>query len=288
MAQSEADSEVVLLTGATSGIGNIAARRLAKRGLSVIGVGRDEQAGQQLEDTATDLDGTIEFHRVDLSRFSDVRGLAETVRTSHGQLDVLVNNAGLSAGDWNKTPAGIELTMAVNHLAPYLLTHELIDLIIDSNGRIVTTASEAHRRGSLNDNDLWFEEAYDALDAYASSKLANIAFTLELAKRLPDGPVANCFHPGFIPSTDLFREAPRHIRLTINLASVVPFVGEDEEEGARRLLTLATAPEYGRKSGQYIGGDGPMSPDHQATDADTRRRLWQASAEVLGIDPDWP
>ncbi len=288
MAPADPADNVVLLTGATSGIGRIAAERFADRGWTVIGVGRNEAAGTSLEAFGETSPGSIDFHRIDLSHVDEVRALAEAVSSSYDRLDVLANNAGLSAGDWNKTPDGIELTMAVNHLAPYLLTHELIDELIETEGRIVTTASEAHRRSSFEGDDLWFEESFDSLEAYARSKLANISFTLELAGRLPAGPVANCFHPGFIPDTGLFRDAPVHIRLPVNLAAKAPFVGSQPADGAQRLLKLATAPAYGQRSGQYVTDAGASSPDSLATDESIREHIWGASAAILDIDPNWP
>lgn len=288
MATAEPTDGVVLLTGATSGIGRIAAERFADRGWTVIGVGRDETAGERLEDLGATTPGTIDFHRVDLSHVDAVRSLADTVTSAYDRLDVLANNAGLSAGDWNKTPDGIELTMAVNHLAPYLLTHELIEALIATEGRIVTTASEFHRRSSFEGDDLWFEESFDSLEAYARSKLANIAFTIELATRLPAGPVANCFHPGFIPDTELFRDAALYVRLPVNLAAKLPFVGSKPADGADRLLQLATSPAYGERNGQYVTDAGASPPDSLATDESIRAQIWEESAEILDIDPNWP
>lgn len=288
MASLDQIDRVVLLTGATSGVGRVAAQQFATDGWTVIAVGRDAQAGSTLEREAEDFPGSIRFLRTDLSQSSSVRRLADQVRAEYDRLDVLANNAGLSTGDWKKTPSGVELTMSVNHLAPFLLTYELIDLLIDADGRIITTASEFHRRGSLDVADLWFEESFDSLDAYARSKLANIVFTFELAQRLPDGTVAHCFHPGFVPTTGLFRDAQLHVRMAIQLAAKVPGIGTSEEAGASRLLELATHREYGRQNGVYLGGDGPMTPDQQASDPDIRSRLWEESAAVLGIDPNWP
>ncbi|MFC6905876.1 SDR family oxidoreductase [Halalkalicoccus tibetensis] len=291
MERTDSDDPTVLLTGGTSGIGAIAARTLAERGATVAVVGRDEDKGTRLADELTgSTGGTVRFHRADLATQDAVRRLAEEVTATYDRLDVLVHNAGLSRQDHTITDDGIELTFAVNHLAPYLLTHELMDPLRATPGaRVVVTASGVHRRGELALDDVRLEDGYEPLDAYARSKLANVAFTLELADRL-DGEdiVANCFHPGFVPSTALFRDASLRTRLFTRIAAVVPGIGTTPETGADRLVELATAPEYGRRSGGYVGSDGPEEPAPAATDPDRRERLWNVSADLVGIDPDWP
>ncbi|KYH25048.1 short chain dehydrogenase [Halalkalicoccus paucihalophilus] len=287
-----ADDLVVLLTGATSGIGTVAARRLARMGATVGIVGRDEARGNRLaEEVTASTPGTVRFHRADLATQHAVRRLASEVTSTYDRLDVLVHNAGLSTRDRTITDDGIELTLAVNHLAPYLLTHELMDsLRASAPARVVVTASGIHTRGELAFDDLKMEREYSALDAYARSKLANVAFTLELADRLGDDAdiVANCFHPGFVPSTGLFRDAQLRVRLFVRLAAAVPGIGTTPEAGADRLVDLATAPEYGHRSGRYVGTDGPEAPAPAATDPDVREELWRISADLVGIDPEWP
>lgn len=287
------DGAVVLLTGGTSGIGRVAARRLAERGATVAVVGRSRDRGEQLADeTATDDPGEIRFHRVDLSTQSAVRRLAEEIRETYDRLDVLAHNAGLAARTRTETDDGIERTLAVNHLAPYLLTHELLGLLQESRpSRIVVTASGIHRRATLDFDDLQFERGYDSMDAYARSKLANVAFTVELADRLAEQPAdvtANCFHPGFVPSTNLFRDTPLWMRLGLRALAVVPGVATSTEEGARRLVRLATDPEFAERSGAYVGAGGVKAPKAEATDPEVCARLWNESAELVGVDPDWP
>ena len=278
----------MLLTGGTSGIGRVAAHHLAERGWCLITVGRDATAGAALEAATAEAQGSVSFIQVDLADQSAVRRLADTVRSRVGQLDVLLNNAGLSSSTRVTTPDGVGLTMAVNHLAPYLLTHELIDRIIDADGRVITTASGLHQRASLDADDPWFGGSVSGLDAYARSKLANVAFTIELAERLPPGPVANCVHPGFVPGTRLFRDARPWTRTALRLAEVLPFVGMSEAAGVARLVDLATNPQYGQYNGTYSAGDGPVSPADDAVDPVLRRRLWEESADLVGVDPAWP
>jgi len=281
----------IFLTGGTSGFGRVAAVDLAQGGATVAVVGRDESKGATLTEQSNDLPGTIAFHQADLASQSTVRSLAATVKHEYDQIDVLAHNAGLSAGSRRESPDGIEITLAVNHLAPYLLTYELLDHLRDApDPRVVVTASDIHRRATLDLDDLQLTDEYDPLDAYARSKLANIAFTVELDDRLPDDSVVtvNCVHPGFVPSTDLFREASLRTRLLVRIAGLVPGVATSKQEAAERLQSLLVEPRYGSMSGQYIGNDGPVDPAPEATNQAVRRRLWRMSAELVGITPDWP
>ncbi|PAU80254.1 short-chain dehydrogenase [Halorubrum salipaludis] len=281
----------ILLTGGTSGFGRVAAVDLAQRGATVAVVGRDESKGATLAEQSNDLGGSIAFHQADLASQSTVRSLAATVKHEYDQIDVLAHNAGLSAGSRRESPDGIELTLAVNHLAPYLLTYELLDHLRDApDPRVVITASDIHRRATLDLDDLQLTDGYDSLDAYARSKLANIAFTVELDDRLPDDAAVtvNCVHPGFVPSTDLFREASLRTRLLVRIAGLVPGVATSKQAAAERLQTLLVEPRYGSVSGRYIGSDGPTDPAPEATNQAVRRELWRMSAELVGITPDWP
>ena len=177
----------------------------------------------------------------------------------------------------------------MNYLAPYLLTHELVDtLLASAPARIVTTGSAVHHRATLDFDDLQSENDYDALAAYSRSKLALLAFTPELAERLPDAITANSFHPGFVPSTELFRDASLPTRLAVGIAGLVPGVGTSEQEGARRMVRLVTDPAFGERTGVYVTGDGIVSPAEEASDPELRDRLWKYSADLVGVDPGWP
>lgn len=285
------DAGVVVLTGGTSGIGRIAATDLADAGWTVAVVGRDHSAGESLVAESSTAPGAIRFHRADLATQARVRSLADELRDAYDGIDALVHNAGLSGSEPIETADGIERTFAVNYLAPYLLTHELLDTVrASAPARIVTTGSELHRRATLDFEDLQFETDYDALGAYSRSKLALVAFTIELATRLPaDGGVtANSFHPGFVPSTDLFRDASLRTRLLVRLAGLVPGVGTTPQAGADRLVRLVTEPPFGDRTGAYVTGDGIEEPADEAADSDRRERLWERSAELVGVDPAWP
>jgi len=280
----------VVLTGGTSGIGRIAATELAAQGATVAVIGRDQIRGDTLAAEAARLDGEIRFHQADLATQATVRSLAAELLDTYDRIDALVHNAGLSSRRRSETDDGVELTFAVNHLAPYLLTHELLDrLRTSAPTRVVVTASDIHRRATLDFNDLQFTNDYDSLQAYARSKLATIAFTVELADRLDETEItANCFHPGFVPSTNLFRNARLWTRLMIRAVAIVPGIGTTQQEGAQRLCHLVTAPEFGERTGAYVTGDGITPPAPEATDSETRQQLWETSAHLVGVDPDWP
>jgi len=281
---------VVVLTGATSGIGRRAAATLAERGATVAAVGRDRERGATLAAESEAAAGTVRFHRADLATQSAVRDLAADLRDSYDRLDVLAHNAGLSAGARTETADGIELTLAVNHLAPYLLTRELFDrLAASAPARVVVTASDLHRRATLDFDDLEMAADYDPLEAYARSKLANVAFTLELADRIgaDAGVTANCLHPGFVPSTNLFRDAALRTRLAVRVAGLLPGVGTTRRAAAERLVRLIAASEYGEQTGRYVGEE-ELTPADEARDPETRKQLWAVSADRVGVDPDWP
>lgn len=291
MTANERGDGVVVLTGGTSGIGRVAAKELAADGATVAVIGRDQSRGATLAAETEGVSGSVRFHRADLATQATVRALATEIRETYGRIDALVHNAGLSSRTRTETADGIELTLAVNHLAPYLLTHELCDrLVASAPARVVVTASSLHRRATLDFDDLQFTDGYDSLQAYARSKLANIAFTLELSDRLPDGSgvTANCFHPGFVPSTDLFREARIWTRIVVRAAALLPRVGTSKQDAAQRLVGLLTDQQFVERTGRYVTGDGVTSPSADAASPENRHRLWDVSADLVDVDPDWP
>jgi NAD(P)-dependent dehydrogenase (short-subunit alcohol dehydrogenase family) len=280
----------VVLSGGTSGIGRIAATEVAAQGATVAVIGRDQMRGETLVAEATELDGDIQFHQADLATQATVRSLAGELLDTYDRIDALVHNAGLSSRRRTETEDGAELTFAVNHLAPYLLTHELLDRLRSSApARVVVTASDIHDRATFEFDDLQFTSGYDSLQAYARSKLANIAFTLELADRLEDTEItANCFHPGFVPSTNLFRDAPLWTRVMVRAAAIIPGIGTTQQKGAQRLCKLVTAPKFEERTGTYVTGEGITSPTTEASNPENRKRLWEISAHLVDVDPDWP
>ncbi|WP_435177079.1 SDR family NAD(P)-dependent oxidoreductase [Halorussus sp. AFM4] len=293
-----AADQVVLLTGGTSGIGRAAAERLAARGATVLFTGRDRAAGEEalaaVRSAHPESDGA--FYRADFADFDAVRRLARDVRADCDRLDALVNNAGTSRDRRRTTESGVELTFAVNHLAPFLLTNLLAPRLRESApARVVTTTSALHRRGSLSDLDAVVRgEEFDGLDAYADSKLANVLFTVELADRLAGtGVTANCVHPGWIPQTDLVRNAKGFSRLFTTAAALVagvvpvgPF--ESVDGAAEALVYLTTSDAVADVSGAYFDRRERATPAEAATDSELQRRLWERSAELTGLPASVP
>jgi retinol dehydrogenase 12 len=265
-----------VVTGASSGIGRAAAIELAKQGATVVPVGRD--AGRTAS-IARKLGA--EPIEADFSSLDEVRALAGHLLERHERIDVLVNNAGLVAGRRRLTGDGLELTMAVNHFAPFLLTNLLLErLKASAPARVVTTASEAHRGGLLDVADLNGERRWSAWSAYGTSKLANILFTRALARRLDgSGVVANCLHPGVI-RTGLARGAPLPIRVGWRAASL--FFGSPRK-GASTLVYLACAPEAAEISGGYFSDSRLATPSVQAQDDELGEQLWVESERLVGL-----
>lgn len=286
------DGRTVLVTGGTNGLGAETARTLADRGASVAIVGRDKARG---EDVLADIDarngdGWAEFYRADLSSQASVRRLAARFSERHDRLDVLVNNAGVHRDRRSETVDGIESTFAINHLAPYLLTHELVDLLVESSpARVVTVSSGLHRRAKLDFSDLQCENDYDGMTAYGRSKLANVLFTYELADRLHgSGVVATAVDPGFVPSTSLTRDASLRNRLLLGTFAKLPLpFTNDLASGANTLIRAAADSSFADVTGHYLvdGEVGESSDNSQ--DALARRRLWDVSAGFVGVSPDW-
>jgi retinol dehydrogenase-12 len=267
--------KTVVVTGASSGIGRAAAIELAKQGANVVPVGRDaKRTGSVARKVGA------EPIQADFSSLEEVRRVAEFLLDRHDRIDVLVNNAGLVAARRTLTADGLELTMAVNHFAPFLLTNLLLDrLKASAPARVVTTASDAHRGGLIDLTDLNGERKWSAWSAYGTSKLANILFTRALARRLEGaGVVANCQHPGVI-RTGLARGAPPLIRLGWRAASV--FFGSPRK-GAATIVYLASAPEAANVTGGYFSDSRPATPSAQAQDDDLAGRLWDASVRLTG------
>ena len=265
-----------MVTGASSGIGRAAAIELAEQGATVVPVGRD--AGRT-EQVARKVGG--EPLVADFSSLAAVRTLADELLARHDRIDVLVNNAGLVAGRRRLTADGLELTMAVNHFAPFLLTNLLLDrLRASAPARIVTTASDAHRGGLLDVSDLDFDRRWSAWSAYGTSKLANILFTRALARRLEGtGVIANCLHPGVI-RTGLARGASVPIRVGWRALSV--FFGSPRK-GASTIVYLASSPEAADVSGGYFADSRPATPSAQAQDDELAEELWDRSAALVGL-----
>jgi NAD(P)-dependent dehydrogenase (short-subunit alcohol dehydrogenase family) len=268
---------VVVLTGATRGIGRAAAIELARRGAEVVLVGRDPERVRFVAEEATKAGGggRVHEHVCDLSLMSNVRVLADEIRERYEHVDVLANNAGALFGSRRETSEGLEQTFALNHLAPFLLTNLLRDRL--AGGRVVTTASGAHRSALLDLNDLQSQNAYSPR-AYGTSKLCNILFTRELARRAPELH-ANCFHPGVVRSG--FAKNENGIWKVIATVGA-PFL-RSPERGARSLVWLALSDDAAGLTGKYIQDERVVAPSGQAQDDVLARSLWEQSARLVGL-----
>jgi NAD(P)-dependent dehydrogenase (short-subunit alcohol dehydrogenase family) len=270
---------VVVVTGATRGIGRAAAIELARGGAEVVVVGREtERVDAVVRDAeAARMASGARVHGevADLAVMDEVRRLAESLRDGFERIDVLANNAGALFGGRRVTADGFEQTFALNHLAPFLLTNLLLDRL--DGGRVVTTASDAHAQGRLDLDDLQSERSYSAMRVYGTSKLCNILFTRELARRAPQLH-ANCFHPGVV-RTGFGKNENGIWKLLTTLGS--PFF-RSPERGARSLVWLASSDEGGRMTGEYVVDEKVVAPSAAAQDAVLAEALWERSAVLVG------
>jgi NAD(P)-dependent dehydrogenase (short-subunit alcohol dehydrogenase family) len=276
------EGRICMVTGANAGLGKATAQALAEQGAAVVIVARDRERGEaaRAEVVAASGNGAVELLLADLGSQAQIRRLAAEFAERHDRLHVLVNNAAVFTKTRTLTRDGIEMQFAVNHLAPFLLTHLLLPrLRVGAPARVVTVSSGAHRHATLDWSNLQGERGYGALRAYANSKLANILFTRELARRCAGtGVTANAVHPGVVGTSLLFGGwAP--LRL-------FRWFMKTPEQGARTAVRVATAPELERVSGEYFVDERRAEPAPQARDDDAARRLWEISAELTGVDAE--
>ncbi len=278
------EGRVIVLTGATEGIGKAAAHELARRGATLVLVGRNREKGERLVDElkASSKNANIDLLLGDLSSLADVRSVASAFRQKHDRLHVLVNNAGALFRDHVLSKDGIEMTFALNHMAYFLLTQELLTLLKETPGaRIVCTSSDAHRRGHVDIQTIATRPNRRAgFAAYCDSKLANVLFTKELARRLLGTNVsANCFHPGFVHSGFGTNNAGLY-GASIALASSL--LGRTPERGAQTLLFLATSPGAASFSGDYFHDNVLATTAKAAREEALGKQLWELSERLCG------
>ncbi|MEZ5788384.1 MAG: SDR family NAD(P)-dependent oxidoreductase [Xanthobacteraceae bacterium] len=276
--------QTVVITGGTGGIGLETAIALAVSGARLVLVGRDpaRAANAITRVRLARADAVIAVHRADMANLDEVRRLAATLNANLERIDVLVNNAGAIFNRRETTADGLERTFALNHMGYFLLTELLRDKLVRSApARIVNTASEAHRSATLDFSDLQSAKRYRGWRAYRRSKLCNILFTRELARRLEGtGVTANCIHPGFVKTgigdntSGLFR---RGVRL-LKRGFAIPV-----ERGAQTLIYAASAPELADVTGTYFIESKPAAPSAAATDDASARRLWADSLTLSGL-----
>ena len=276
--------KTVVITGATSGIGQVAAVRLAEMGARLVLVARDAARGEatlaRLQ--AANPGALHQVHYGDLSSIADTKRIAQTIAAAEPRIDVLANNAGALFGSRRETAEGLERTFATNHMAYFVLTHGLAERLRATPGaRVVSTASDAHRGARLDFDDLQARRGYGSFKVYGRSKLANILFTRELARRLAGtGVTANCLHPGFV-ATRFGDQSGGMIQYVIGAAKKLFAISE--AKGAETIVYLASAPEVAQTTGLYYYKCRPATPTAAAQDDDAAKRLWQESEKLAGF-----
>jgi NAD(P)-dependent dehydrogenase (short-subunit alcohol dehydrogenase family) len=277
------ESKVVLITGGTSGIGKATATALAAMGAEVVVAGRDRERGEAALAEIRRASGSekVSLMIANLAVQAEVRKLADDFRERHDRLDVLINNAGLIQSRRTETPDGIELTLAVNHLAPFLLTNLLLDLLEKSApSRVITVSSEARCHAEIDFDDLQSERRYRAFPVYGMTKKANILFTYELAERLEGtGVVANCVHPGGVNTS--FGGKGRSPGILL-FRAFKPLM-RTPEQGADTVIYLASSPEAAQMNGKYLSDREEVSPaEPRGTVA--QKRLWKVSEALTNLE----
>lgn len=280
-----------MVTGATSGIGQVTARVLAERGAEVIVVSRNAEKCANTVTRIRQQSGNerVNYLVADLSSQGQIRDLVKRFQLRYHRLNVLVNNAGGFFLTRRESTDGIEMTWALNHLSYFLLTNLLLDVLIDNGApghasRVVNVASASHRGAHIDFDDLQKKHRYRGMQTYGQSKLGNVLFTYELAGRLEraghsERVTANCLHPGFV-ATNLAGDNGWLIRLCLPL---LRFFGRTPEEGAQTSIYLAASPEVEGVTGKYFVDCKPVRSDPASYDQTVAERLWEISAEMTGL-----
>ena len=278
--------KVAFITGATSGMGEATAYALSAQGATVVLHGRDRKKARKLAEEIGERtkNPAVYFLVADLGRLGDVRDLASDFRREFHRLDVLVNNAGAVFGRREESEDGFELTLQVNYLSHFLLTHLLLDVLKDgAPARVINVTSSIHERGRIDFEDLQMTKKYSGQKAYASSKLAMVLFTYELARRLEGSDVTcNASNPG-IAKTDLGYDAGLIASLS---RRVVDLFGKSAEKGADNTIFLATSDRLNGVTGKYFEDCQECESSEMSYDEGSARKLWSASMRMVGLAED--
>ena len=282
-AEGSMKNKVVLITGGTGGIGKETALALVKMGAAVVIVGRNPQKTAAVTDEIRKASGnpTVEYLLGDLAIQADVRRVAQEFRSHHNRLDVLVNNAGAVFMSREESQDGIEMTFALNHLNYFLLTHLLLDqLKASAPARVINVSSAAHMGGKMNFDDLELRHTYNGWKAYSQSKLANVLFTYELARRLKgSGVTANTLHPGFV-ATNFGKSNGGVFQPFFRLAQIAAI---SPHAGAQTSVYLASSPEVEGVTGQYFDKKKAVNSSALSHNAEDAQRLWNISLDRVGL-----
>jgi len=275
--------KTVVITGGTSGIGEVAALELAQMGARIVLVGRDKPRAQttlaRLRERGPGLAHTV--HYADLTRLAEMKRVAAQIAGAEPRIDVLINNAGAMFAARRLTEDGLERTFALNHMAYFVVTAGLRERLTASAGaRIVNTASDAHRGAMLDFDNLQSEKGFGAMQAYGRSKLCNILFTRELARRLRGtGVTANCLHPGFVAT----RFGDQSGGLISHMVWLAKYFAIPPTEGAKTVVYLASSPEADGVSGKYFYKCRATTLSAAAEDDQAASALWERSVELAGV-----
>ena len=271
---------VVVITGATSGIGAVAAERLAAMGARMLVIARNRTRGEatleRLRETAPGIDHRI--YCADLSLVKEMKRVGNEIAAAERRIDVLINNAGALFGKRELTGEGLERTFATNHMSYFVVTEQLRErLLASAPARVINTSSEAHRGMKIDFGDLHGSRSYQAFRAYGRSKLCNILFTRELARQLSGtGVTVNCLHPGFV-NTRFGDESKGPLSLLFRIAKNFAI---SPEKGAETMVFLASAKEVAGTTGQYFYQCRPKTSSIEAQDEDAAKRLWEESVKL--------
>jgi NAD(P)-dependent dehydrogenase (short-subunit alcohol dehydrogenase family) len=272
--------KICLITGGTSGIGKETARAMAQMGAHVVIAARNLELAEKVKQELITATGNVHIDVMlcDFVSFASIMTFAKSFTAKYDRLHILINNAGLMERERKLSRDGIELTFAVNHLAPFLLTKLLLDTVkASAPARIVNVASDAHRGGVINFDDIEGKQNFGGWKAYSQSKLANILFTRHLATMLRgSGVTVNCLHPGVV-ATNFFNLIPAPFRFLAKFFMLTP------EKGAETTIYLASSPEVENVSGEYFNKKKIALTSSQAQDADTAERLWRISEQYLSV-----
>ncbi len=273
------NDKTCLITGATSGIGKQTAIALARQGVKVIFTYRNEEKAIETQKFITAETGTkSEMYYCDFSSLNSIRSFAEKFKAEHQRLDVLINNAGIWEPKRILSVDGIEMNFATNHLAPFLLTNLLLDVLIKSNpARIINVASGAHKNVEINFDDLEMKQNFGGFKAYSQSKLGNVLFTKSLARKLADKNVmVYSLHPGVV-STNIFNNMGKFA------ASLMKLFLISAEKGAQTTIYLATVNEINSPSGSYFSRKKVVSSSRISNSKEIADRLWEISSMYVGL-----
>ncbi len=282
---SSMQGKICMVTGANSGIGKATALELAQMGATVVMVCRDRARGEEArrEITTKSRKNAVDLLQADLSSQQSIRQLVENFQHHYTHLHVLINNAGAAfPGRRRETVDGLEITFAVNYLAPFLLTNLLLDVLkASAPARIVNVSSAAHKSGYIQLDDLQAEKLYRPMRTYPQAKLAVVLFTYELARRLQGTEVtANCLHPGFVATNFAQSDGGPAVRLLVKLLGSF---GASPEKGAKTSIYLASSPEVEGVTGQYFVKSIPRRSAAISYDESLQRQLWEQSAKLVNV-----